>query len=386
MITLQEDKDPMKTRPILLLLVAALATAAFQPFEPTGDSQDPNAQIAWPPPIYVLRGEVGIRGTANLPDMVSYFLEFRPLNPDFTQAAETIPWVPATLPARGPVIDDVLGVWNTTTAPDGPYELRLVINLSSGQPVRTRLSPLRIENNPPPFAVTPTPVIIPTLIPATLLPPQQLPTLVPTPTAFNLTPVAVAVTNANVRAGDNTSYPIVGSLVANQQVAVVGRSNTGSGWWVVELPDGKRGWVAPSVVQVSGDLRGLPLLSPPATPTPIASPTPVLPDITITNVRFDRQIKQGESFQTIVTVRNNSGVFMPRFSVACNFTPMNQFFSTFIDGLGGFSQVDVALTVRLDEGGGKDITANCAVDLNNLVAEIDEGNNFFNLTAKLNEP
>ncbi|MBZ0299073.1 MAG: SH3 domain-containing protein [Anaerolineae bacterium] len=377
-------------RRLLLLLGIVLTAAGFQSVEPLNEPINPNANVTWPPPVYVLRGETQVRGTANLPDMTGYFLEFRRLNDDLTPADDSLAWTPAILPTRGPVNDDVLGVWNTGMAPDGPYELRLTITGSSGQPVHARVSPLRIENTPPPFAITPTAMVIPTLVPQpnfpTTAPDQSLPTLVPTPTAFNLVPEAIAVISGNVRAGDSTSYDIIGSLVVNQRVSVVGRSSSGSGWWYIELPNGRRGWVAPSVVDVSGDMRDLPRINPPVTPTPIASPTPQLPDAVIANVRFDRDIKQDQSFQTIVTVRNDSGVFLPRFSVACNFTPVDKFYSTFVDGLGGFSQLDVALTVRLDEGGGKNVTANCAVDVNNLVAEVNENNNYFNLTAKLSNP
>jgi hypothetical protein len=370
---------------LLILLLILLSAAGFQPVEPPGQTLDPNANISWPPPIYVLRGEFTVRGTANVPNMTSYFIEFRALNDDLTPADDTVPWNPAILPARGPVIDDVLGVWNTSVTPDGPYELRLTITVSGGPPVHARVSPLRVENEPPPFAITPTVPVIPTLVPQTV-PPQELPTLVPTPTAFSLTPEAVAVTNGNVRAGDNTGYPVVGSLVVNQRVPVVGRSSTGSGWWYIELPNGRRGWVAPSVVQVSGDLRSVPFVNPPATPTPVASPTPELPDAVLTGVRFDREIREGQNFQVIVTVRNESTVPLPRVSVACNFTPQNEFFSTFIDGLPPFGQTEVALAARLDEGGGENTTANCAVDVNNLVAEINENNNFFNLTDRLRNP
>jgi uncharacterized protein YgiM (DUF1202 family) len=374
---------------VVLLLLIVLALAGFQSFEPTG-LPDPNANITWPPPIYNLSGEFSVRGTANVPGMASYFLEFRPLNPDFSPLPDTTSWTPAILPARGPVIDDVLGVWNTLMAPDGAYELRLTISTGTGAPVYARVSPLRILNQVPPFAITATPLAVPTLVP-NVVPTidnsnQQLPTLVPTPTAFSTTPEAVAVTNGNVRSGDNTNYPVVGSLIANQRVQLVGRSNSGSGWWYVQLPNGTRGWVAPSVVQVSGDLTSLPRINPPATPTPLATATPTLPDAIITNVRFDREIREGENFQLIVTVRNESGVPLPRTTVACNFTPMNEFYSTNVEGLGAFSQVDVAMTVRLDEGGGDDITANCAVDVNNEIAEINNNNNFFNRTERLRNP
>ncbi len=373
----------------IILLLLVVSTAGFQAI-PTSTPSDPNANITWPPPIYVLSGEFTVRGTANMPNMTSYFLEFRPLNADFTPAADNVAWTPAILPARGPVIDDVLGVWNTSVAPDGPYELRLTITTSGGQPVHARISPLRVENQPPPFAITPTVQVVPTISLPTLVPSpivdQALPTLVPTPTAFSLNPEAVAVTSGNVREGDNTSYNIVGSLVVNQRVPVVGRSNTGSGWFYIELPNGRRGWVAPSVVQVSGDLSGLPRVNPPFTPTPPATATPTLPDAVIANVRFDRDITEGEAFNVIVTVRNDTGVFLPRVSVACNFTPMDEFFSTFVEGVGGFSQVDVSMVARLDEGGGDDVTANCAVDVNNLVAEVNENNNFFNRTEELDNP
>jgi hypothetical protein len=375
-------------RRVLLLFAVILVSAGFQVIEPTGETPaDPNMNITWPPPIYVIRGEFSVRGTANVPGMASYFLEYRRLNDDYTPADASVPWAPAILPSSGPVIEDVLGVWNTSVIPDGPYELRLTLNISGSTPLFARVSPLRLENNPLPFAVTPTQVLLPTQPPATAtLFEQALPTLIPTPTAFSLQPEAVALTNANVRAGDNTGYAVIGSLVTNQRVQVVGRSSSGSGWWFVQLPNGRRGFVAPSVIQVSGNLSSLPRIDPPATPTPVATPTPPLPDAVLINGRFDRDIKEGENFNMVVTVRNESPVFLPRISVACNITPQNAFYSTFIDGLNGFSQIDVYMVGRLDEGGGQRVTANCAADVNNLVAELDENNNFYNFSQNLDEP
>jgi hypothetical protein len=258
-------------RPILLLMFLLLLVlpARAQDF-----SIDPNAHINWPPPVYVLRGSFELRGTANLPNQASYFIEYRPLNDDLT-SDEDAPWFPAMLPARGPVIDDVLGVWNTTTTADGLYELRMTINVTSGSPVYVVVAPVRVENEPPPFAVTATPAALPT-IPASPTPLQVIPTLVPTPTPLDLTPRAEAATNANVRTGDSTVYPVITGLATGQVVPVVGLSNTGSGWYQIELPNGRRGWVAPSVVRVSGDLRSLPRVSPPPPPPPTATPTPVV--------------------------------------------------------------------------------------------------------------
>ena len=103
-------------------------------------------------------------------------------------------------------------------------------------------------------------------------------------------------------------------------------------------------------------------------------------------MRFDHSLKQGEDFQILVAVYNQSPIPLPRVSVACNFTPMNQFFNTFVDGLIPFGQVEVAIPARLDSGGGSNVTANCAIDVNSLVTEINEQNNFFNLTTALAAP
>jgi hypothetical protein len=234
---------------------------------------DPNANITWPPPVYTVRGQFEIRGTANLPNMASYFLEYRRLNDDIT-TNEAAPWVPATLPNNTKVVDGLLGTWNTTIVADGLYEIRMTVGVNSGSPVYALVSPVRVENTPPPFGSVATEAVIPTLVPTTPAP-QTIPTLVSTPTALDTTPRAEIVTGANVRSGDSTFYPVILGLVAGEIVPVVGISNTGSGWYLIELPSGRRGWVAPSVVRISGDVRNVPRVAPPPPPPPTATPTPV---------------------------------------------------------------------------------------------------------------
>jgi formylglycine-generating enzyme required for sulfatase activity len=123
-------------------------------------AQDPigyeDANISWPPPVYVLRGSVEVYGTALPADMTGYFLEYRPLLPDLTPDESAV-WFPATLPSTQAVENDVLGVWDTTTTLDGLYELRLTVNIQGDDPYHVVVSPLRVENTPPPFAVQPEP-------------------------------------------------------------------------------------------------------------------------------------------------------------------------------------------------------------------------------------
>ncbi|GAB4516928.1 MAG: hypothetical protein OHK0046_23010 [Anaerolineae bacterium] len=267
--------------PILILVFAFGVLVRAQDITPRPDAElNESANISWPPPVYVLRGEVDLRGTADLPNMTNYFIEFRPL--EFPEEGEepdnNRPWFPVTLPDDAPVIEGVLGTWNTETAPDGLYELRLTVN-ASGQPATFFIvSPIRIENDIPEFLVDSDLVATPQPAqPAATATPGRFvrPTLAPSPTALDTTPRVTAVTDANVRAGDNVSYERIGSLNTGDTVRVLGISSGGSGWYFIELEDGTRGWIAPSVVNPAGDLRSVPRISPPATPTPTFTPTPV---------------------------------------------------------------------------------------------------------------
>jgi len=279
---------------LLVLLVAMLSLTALvaQTITPTDDAEiDPNANITWPPPVYVLRGEVEIYGTANLPDMTNYFLEFRPIEALSAEAADAaeaeaaaedeedfeLRWFPMTLPSGIPVIEDALGEWNTETTEDGLYEIRLTINIAGEDPVEFVVGPIRIENNPPDFIddlIDTAPVVQATPTAA----PVDRPTLAPSPTVLDTTPRVTARLNANVRAGDTTDYEVIGTLFEGTDARVIGRSSTGSGWYFIELPEGDRGFIAPSVVDASGDLRSVPRVDPPPppfTPTPLPTITPV---------------------------------------------------------------------------------------------------------------
>lgn len=274
-----------RTIPFILMILLALTAfvSANEIIPRPGADVDPDANISWPPPVYVLRGEIELIGSANLENMTNYFIEFRPL--DFETAAEALdeedlpdaeepfesPWFPVTLPSNQPVVDDVLGTWNTETTADGLYEIRLTLNRQGQAAQYFVVSPLRVENDPPDFVVdlpaTATPVAGPTQ--------PTRPTLAASPTALDTTPRVVANTTANVRSGDSTGYSSIATLRANQQALVIGISSAGSGWYYIELQDGTRGWVAPSVVTASGNIRSVPRVNPPFTPTPPATDTPV---------------------------------------------------------------------------------------------------------------
>lgn len=298
----------MKTRlilPLLVLLALALVVASAQePIEPVGNT-NPQANLSWPPPVYVLRGQVELRGTANLDNMTIYFVEYRSLllgedvDPD---AAEARPWLPASLPAGLPVLNDVLGTWDTTTVDDGLYELRLTINTTSG-PVFSRVSPVRVENMPPEFVML---ELIQQQEAALTPGAPARPTLAPTPTPLSRDPMATALVDANVRAGDGVGYERIASLLTGQTVPIVGISAYGSGWYLIQLSDGRRGWVAPSVVRAEGDMSTVPRVNPPATPTPVPTNTPVSTvNLIITTMNTVPAVPNcAEAFTLFVTVQN----------------------------------------------------------------------------------
>lgn len=263
----------------ILLLLMGLVTVPAQA-QVTTTAVNPNANISWPPPIYLLHGLVAVRGTANVPNMSNYFISFQPLNDDLSPAGE---YLPAALLSSRPVQDNTLGVWDTTLVDDGLYMLRLTVNVRGGRPVTHTVGPIRVENNPPPYAqvqfpggqISPTTVpIFPTQVPIF---PTQVP-FIPTPT-YDPTPRGTVRTQtANVRQGDSTEYVVLTSLPQGQTVRIVGLSARGTGWFYVQLINGLQGWMAPSVIDVTGNLVGLPLIQPPplpATPTPIPTATPI---------------------------------------------------------------------------------------------------------------
>ena len=301
----------MNRQRIVITLMIGLILAMFaqaQDIEPFADEVNPDANISWPPPVYTLRGQTDLRGTVNLPTMANYFVEFRPLLAEAADETVERPWFPATLPGTNPIVENILGTWNTELVPDGLYEIRLTINTTQGTPVFARVSPVRIENNPPPFVVLED-IVLPTTTPSF----NSSPTPLPASTRSSQDPLVTALVDANVRTGDDLIYDRVGFLLTGQTAPVIGISSFGSGWYYVELPDGLRGFIAPSIVNLEGSLSGLPRINPPPPPTPpaTATPLPTATPETSANLHFiDLDLDPAvpvcdETFTIKVTVHNN---------------------------------------------------------------------------------
>ena len=256
---------------LLLLIPLAAGQDGSSLIEPYDEAMvNPDANISFPPPVYVVRDSVEIRGSANLPNLVDYLIEFRPLALGMMDEEEEGHWFPATVTQRVAVVDDILGIWNTTTTRDGIYELRLKIN-TGDETEYVRLAPIRIENNPTPILLVEVAPVIEVVEEST---PVETPE--PAPEEEDTSPRVVALVDSNVRAGDTTQYQIVGFLLEGAEAKILGVSSYGTGWYFIRLANGQSGFIHPNIVRAEGNLVGLERINPPPLPpTPIPIPTAI---------------------------------------------------------------------------------------------------------------
>jgi hypothetical protein len=81
----------------------------------------------------------------------------------------------------------------------------------------------------------------------------------------------------NCRAGPGTAYGRVGALLVGEIAEVVGRSADGRNYWIIRNPDrpGELCWLWGEHATLTGIAGGLPMFTPPPTPTPTRTPTPL---------------------------------------------------------------------------------------------------------------
>ncbi len=371
---------------LLIVMLALPLAVSAQTISPNDDTViDPNANISFPPPIYTLRGQVRVFGSANLPNMSNYFLEFRPIV-NKPNTINNSAWTPASLPATTPVTNNVLGTWDTSIMADGLYELRLTINVRGQAATYFLVSPLRVENTPntflqqnPQLVASPTPNI-------------QSVTVTNTPTVASTTPTVTATIDANVRTGDDTAYQVVGFLLNGQSATVLGVSSTGTGWYYVELADGKRGFISPQVVTTSGNLTNLTRIDPPPFPVPpTATPIPVsgnlaasLPDLTPDNPTCN------VPFSILINITNNGngntlGSSTVLFQDFHNGVLQSSFFRTVPPLAPGQNYVVGSDSWAISTNGGKAHEIRVTIDPERLVAEQNENDNTYSVIYTLQQ-
>jgi uncharacterized protein YgiM (DUF1202 family) len=394
----------------ILALALVLLTAITVSVQPAVHAQtpapntNPNVVISWPPPVYTLRGEIDVRGTVNLPNLANYFLEFRMLDAEtFLPPNPDVPWLPASLPTTGTVLDDILATWDTMTVEDGLYELRLTANVSRQGPTHFLVSPLRVENTLPPF-LTPDLILEASATPSIIIGQPTptsggivivRPTLASTPTSISNDPVVTANLDSNVRSGDDTAYPVVGSLPSGFSAPVLGIANTGSGWYYIELNNGRRGFISPTVVSISGNLANVPRIQPPPFPaTATPTPLPATGDVIANGVGLvPVEPRCNETFEVQVNVTNagavtfgSGGTVQVRLQNVASGSITATGFGNFPALTPGQNHV-VVIPLITNQNGGQDHRILVTADVNNNIVETNEGNNTFtSATFRLRNP
>ena len=220
-------------------------------------------------------------------------------------------------------------------------------------------------------------------------PPTITPTPSNTPVPTATLPGAWATVNANalnVRTGPGFNYDRIGQVTRGDLLRILGATADYS-WLTVDFQGGV-GWVKTEFVEVSGDLTTVTIVQPPASPTPAASPTASLPagsDLVIDTVVLNpAQPIPNRPFSATVSVRNAGGAAAGQFAVAATFEPGSVYLSAFVGGLAGGQSTQVQLNGTLTGTGVFQVGV--VADLNNEVGELNETNNIYNITYRVDYP
>lgn len=269
---------------VLLIASAALAQEAppadrllidADPFTEGTQSLPAGVDILWPPPVSEVWGTGDVIGSAAVSGMAYYYLEYLSFGESFAYPANQA-WIPVTVAVTTPVEEGVLATLDTRTVPDGIYALRLVVTMATGEQYRKSVFPIRVNNARFDAVIegiiedvvnaqtTPTPTPVP-------------PTPTPEPPQAPYVMTNDGIYSANVRYCDfvdNVVCPVIGYLSGGVQAPLIAISNTGSGWYEIQLTSGQIGWIAPSVAQAFGNLDAVPRIAP---PIPLPTPIPTAP-------------------------------------------------------------------------------------------------------------
>jgi hypothetical protein len=148
---------------------------------------------------------------------------------------------------------------------------------------RSELVFVQVSAPQPTAAPSPTEAPLPTTAPQPTAAPTTSPitlTTTTTQTTSSLSP-SLTITNefANLRAGPDTNFELVGKLNQGQTASVLGKSADGK-WWQIKNGAGVA-WVFGELVQVNAAANGVAVAQAPALPTkPPATATPIQPTAT----------------------------------------------------------------------------------------------------------
>lgn len=290
---------------VLLALVVAPVTA--QEDAPIGNVEGDTLEITWPPPVTEVWGVGDVLGTANVPNMQYYYLEYKQLEDDLTEP-ENAPWLPATIALSQPVVDGALATLDTTTVPDGLYSLRLTANTEDGQSFHVTVTPVRVNNAR--FQAFEERIRA-ELGDDAVAEEEEEEVAPPDDNTPRVSPSGVAVNVRRCDIVDNERCPAIASLAPDTFAEVIGR-NAANTWYQIRLESGVQGWAARTVIVESGDFANVPRTTPPAplpprpqppTPAPVTNAIPngmaIEGNTAVCNQAFNVQINVTNTGNTV---------------------------------------------------------------------------------------
>lgn len=186
-----------------------------------------------------------------------------------------------------------------------------------------------------------------------------------TPSGYTLT-IQSAV--QNVRSGPGLQFEVIGQLQRDTQARVLGATPDYS-WLVIDFR-GQWGWLASYLVATFGNRNLLPIIQPPATPTPGPTSTPAPPqepDLVVLHASPPRLILD-QPMSVNVTLRNQGLTAARTFAVAASFEPGGRYGGINVPRLDASEQTTVQLSTTLTGATGPQSVI-IVVDLNQQVAE-----------------
>ena len=197
--------------------------------------------------------------------------------------------------------------------------------------------------------------------------PTATATPVPTATPSDYT-LTIQSAFQNIRSGPGLKYDVIGQILQGAQARVLGATDD-YGWLVIDYR-GQRGWLAAYLVDTFGNRNLVPIIQPPATPTPLPSSSlapPQEPDLVVLHAHPPR-ITIGEPMVVNVTLLNQGLTSAGGFAIAGAFEPGGRYAGVNLPGLAAGQQATAQLSQTLDGPTGPQSVI-IVVDLNGQVWE-----------------
>lgn len=165
-----------------------------------------------------------------------------------------------------------------------------------------------------------------------------------TPSGYHLT---IQSTSQNVRSGPGLNYDVTGQVPRGTQARVLG-ATADYAWFVIDF-QGQLGWLAAYLVDTFGNRNLVPLIQPPASPTPPATATAAPstePDLVIVNA-YPNRITLDQPFMVNVIVENRGLSPSGPFGIATSFLPGGLYAGVNVPALPAGQQATVQLQQNL---------------------------------------